>query len=428
MSRERKSHAIETVSLDRRQFTVAAAASVAAVSTTTAVSRAQDMATPAAATPVAGVQLEVLATGLLDPRFVAVDGDTIYFTEAGNGGDLEVFEVAGEGTPAPAAPISSRGATGKLSAVAADGTITAVVDDFISYTFGENGEMIGPHGVAIDSGMAYVIVGGLGPYTPAVELTGEENALYEVDLATGDKRVIANLAEYELANNPDPMAVDSNPYGVAVNAGVAYVTDAGGNDILAVDIATGTITTFAVTGGVDGPFPNPNRAGEMQLDSVPTGIKLGPDGRLYNGYLTGGPFIPGLSKIDAWSADGSVETIATGLTTVTDVAFGPDGHLYAIIMSSNFLNQGPGQIVRVMADGAHMVVVDGLVFPNGMAFDAAGNLVITHKVSFRIPGGGELVRISGVTEEAGTPLVIPEFVMPEGGPPAEGAPEGTPAG
>ena len=121
-----------------------------------------------------------------------------------------------------------------------------------------------------------------------------------------------------------------------------------------------------------------------------------------------------------------METSATGLTTVTDVAFGPDGHLYAIIMSSDFINQGPGQIVRVMADGAHMVVVDGLVFPNGMAFDAAGNLIITHKVSFQIPGGGELVRISGVTEEAGTPLVVPEFVMPEGGPPAEG--EGEPAG
>ena len=113
---------------------------------------------------------------------------------------------------------------------------------------------------------------------------------------------------------------------------------------------------------------------------------------------------------------------------MTDVAFGPDGHLYAGVMSSDFLNQGPGQIVRVMADGNHLVVVDGLLFPNGMAFDASGNLIITHKVSFAIPGGGELVRISGVTEEAGTPFVAPEFVMPEGGPPAEGEPEGTPAG
>jgi sugar lactone lactonase YvrE len=212
--------------------------------------------------------------------------------------------------------------------------------------------------------------------------------------------------------------VDSNIYGVAIREGVAYVTDAGGNDILAVDIASGTITTFAVTGGVDGPFPNPNRQGEMTIDSVPTGIKLGPDDRLYHGYLTGGPFIPGLSRIDAHAADGTTETIATGLTAVTDVAFGPDGHLYACIISSDLINGGPGQIVRVLADGAHMVVVDGLMIPNGMAFDAAGNLILTHKASFAIPGGGELVRISGVTDAVGTPFIVP----------APATPEGTPAG
>jgi sugar lactone lactonase YvrE len=443
MSREKSDPSVNNaVSIDRRTFAVGAAASAVAVTTSATLARAQDatpptdmldMGTPAVDAPAPGVQLEILASGLLDPRFVAVDGDTIYFTEAGAGGDLEVFEMAGEGTPAPMVPISVRGMTGKLSSVSPDGTVTTIVDDFMSYTFGENAEIVGAGGVAVEGGMAYVAVGSPGPFTPAIDLTGEEGVLVEVDLASGEQRIVANLAEYEIVNNPDPMMVDSNIYGVAVREGVAYVTDAGGNSILAVDIASGEITLFAVTGGVDGPFPNPNRQGEMQLDSVPTGIKLGPDDRLYVGYLTGGPFIPGTAKIDAFSADGTVETVATGLTTVTDVAFGPDGHLYAMVMSSSFLEMGPGQVVRVMADGGHMVVVDGLVFPNGMAFDSAGNLIITHKVSFGIPGGGELVRISGVTEEEGTPFVAPEFVMPEGGPPegegeGEAMPEGTPAG
>ncbi|HMM43890.1 MAG TPA: endonuclease V, partial [Thermomicrobiales bacterium] len=35
------------------------------------------------------------------------------------------------------------GLTGKLSAVAPDGTLTVLVDDFMSYTFGENGEVVG---------------------------------------------------------------------------------------------------------------------------------------------------------------------------------------------------------------------------------------------------------------------------------------------
>ena len=96
---------LASVSMDRRHFTVAAAASAVAVSTTTTLSRAQD-ATPAVESPASGVQIEVIASGLADPRFVAVDGDTIYFTESGTGGDLEVFEMPGMGTPAPATPMS----------------------------------------------------------------------------------------------------------------------------------------------------------------------------------------------------------------------------------------------------------------------------------------------------------------------------------
>lgn len=412
MSRERNVHSALDASLDRRKFSVAAAASAAAITSTTVATRAQD-ATPAADMAASGVQMEVLASGLLDPRFVAVDGDTIYFTESGNGGDLEVFENPGEGTPAPAMPISRRGLTGKLSSIGPDGTVTTIVDDFMSYSFGENGEYVGASGVALDgAGKAYVAVGSPGPYVGAIELTGEEGVLVEVDLATGEKRIVANLAEYEIANNPDPMSIDSNIYGVAVADGMAYVTDAGGNDILAVDIATGEISVLAVTAGLEAPFlpetGNPMRGGELAIDSVPSGIKLASDGRLYVSYVTGGPFPAGLSRIDAFSMDGSMETIAGGLTMVSDIAFGPDGQLYACVMASDMINNGPGQIVRVMADGAHMVVVDGLMLPNGIAFDANGDLIVTHKVSFGMPGGGELVRMSGVTDEPGTPFVLPE--------------------
>lgn len=428
MSREnQRPSALQAVSLDRRQFSAAVAASATVITASTAVSRAQE-ATPAPA-GTGGVQIEVLASGLLDPRFVAVDGDTIYFTEAGSGGDLEVFEPAGEGTPAPTAPISRRGMTGKLSSIGPDGTVTAIVEDFMSYTFGENGEVVGAAGVALDGGKAYVAVGSPGPYVGVLDLTGEEGVVVEVDLASGEKRIVANAIEYEIANNPDPMAIDSNLYGIAVLDGVAYVADAGGNDLLAVNIASREISTLAVTGGLDAPFlpptGNPMRGGEMQIDSVPAGLKVSPDGRLFLGYVSGGPFPPGISRIDAFSVDGQMTTVATGLTMVTDVAFGPDGQLYACVMSSNLLANGPGQIVRVMADGAHMVVVDGLMLPNGIAFDAAGNLIATHKASFALPGGGEVVRISGVTEAAGTPFTLPEMTMPEGGPPEAAA---TPAG
>jgi hypothetical protein len=409
MSRESRN--ASKIHLDRRQFSAVAAATAA----TAASSRAMfgQEATPAAeAGADSGVQIEVVVSGLLDPRFVAVDGDTIYVTEAGNGGDTEIFEIAGQATPAPASPISMQGYTGKLSSVDASGTVTPIVEDFISYTFGGNGEIVGAAGLAIANGKAYVTVGAPGPFVGVMNLTGQEGALYEVDLATGEKRVIADLAAYEIANDPDPMAIDSNLFGVAVNEGIAYVADAGGNDILAVDIASGEITTLAVTGGLEAPFlpesGNPMRQGEMEIDSVPSGVKIGPDGRLYVSYVTGAPFLPGFSPVDAFTLDGQRETVASGLTMVSDVAFGPDGHLYACVMSTDMINGGPGQIVRVMSDGNHLVVVDGLMLPNGIAFDADGHLLVTNKASFAPEGGGELLHISGVTDAAGTPFIVPQ--------------------
>ncbi|HLU37717.1 MAG TPA: ScyD/ScyE family protein [Thermomicrobiales bacterium] len=410
MSRE--STTVSKIHLDRRQFSAVAAATAATAASSRALLGQE--ATPASedAGAASEVQIEVLASGLLDPRFVAVDGETIYVTEAGNGGETEVFEVAGQATPAPAAPISMQGYTGRLSSVDADGTVTAIVDDFISYTFGGNGEIVGAAGVAIADGKAYVTVGAPGPYVGVMNLTGEEGALYEVDLATGEKRVVADLAAYEIENNPDPVAIDSNLFGVAVRDGIAYVVDAGGNSILAVDIASGEISTFAVTGGLEAPFlpesGNPMRGGEMEIDSVPSGIKVGPDDRLYVSYVTGGPFPPDLAPIDAFMIDGQQETVASGLTMVSDIAFGPDGHLYACVMSTDMVNGGPGQIVRVMSDGNHLVVVDGLMLPNGIAFDADGHLLVTNKASFAPEGGGELLHISGVIEAAGTPFVVPQ--------------------
>lgn len=400
--------------LDRRQFAAATAAATAATAVTGSLLRAQD-ATPATSDmAMSEVETEVLATGLLDPRFIAIDGDTIYFTEAGSGGETQIFETPAPGTPEASAPISMQGYTGKLSAMDASGTVTTIVDDFISYTFGGNAEIVGPAGLALDgAGKAYVAVGSPGPYVGSMDLTGEEGALYEVDLETGEKRVLANIAEYEIANDPDPIMIDSNLFGAAFREGIAYVVDAGGNTVYAVDVASGELSVLAVTGGLDAPFlpetGNPMRNGEMAIDSVPSGIKLGPDDRLYVSYVTGGPFPPGVSPIDAFTTDGQGETIATGLTMVSDVAFGPDGHLYACVMSSNMVGGGPGQIVRVMSDGNHMVIVDGLMLPNAIAFDANGSLIVTHKASFAPEGGGELLRISGVVEATGTPFTLPEM-------------------
>jgi plastocyanin len=407
--------------LNRRQFSVTAAATAAtiAAATTTIEVMASQEATPVAgdvATPVnapaSDVEIQVVVTGLQDPRFVATDGDAVYFTESGFGGDTEVFPIPGEGTPEPGSAVSHRGTTGRLSRLAPDGSVEVVADGFQSYTFGGNGEIVGAAGIALDgAGKAYIAVGAPGPFVSNIELTGAEDALIEVDLATGEKRVVANLAQYEIANDPDPMTIDSNLYGAAYREGVVYIADSGGNSILAVDVASGEITTFAVPGGIEAPFlpeaGNPLRQGELAIDAVPSGIVLGPDDRFYVTYITGGPFPIGFARVDAFTISGDRADFATGLTMVSDVAFSSDGTAYAVVMSSDFLNGGPGQIVRLSEDGLHSVVVDGLQMPNGIAFDANDILYVTHKVSLAPIGGGELLRISGLTTTAGTPLSAP---------------------
>ena len=392
---------ISRISLNRRTVSKATLASLAALKAGTMV-RAQD-ATPVdnGASPEAGGAPEILATGLLDPRFIVIDGDNVYFTESGNGGDEEIFTVAGEGTPEAGEMISMSGHTGKLSVLSAtDGSITEIVSDFRSYTFGDHGEIVGAAGLALDgAGTAYVAVGAPGPFVGDMNLTGEEGVVYKVDLASGEKEVIADLVTWEIEQNPDPIAIDSNLYGADLLDGMLYVADAGGNTIISVDVESGEVTTFAITGGLEAPFlppeGNPMRGGEMAIDSVPSCVVVGPDDRLYVSYVTGGPFPAGFAPVDAFSADGTEERVAEGLTMVGDLAFDSSGRMYASIISTNFIEQGPGQVVRIEADGSLTPVLDGIPVPGGIAFDAADNLYVL-VFSAVAPDGGQLWRVNGV--------------------------------
>lgn len=404
--------------LNRRQFSIAIAAGTATGIAGSSLVYAQDLATPmaggavVATTPRAGeLQPTIIATGLNAPRFLALDGDTIYFTEAGSGGDTAVFGTPSAGTPAAVDPLSQVGHTGRLSAVAADGTVMAIVDNFISYTFGANGEVVGAAGLGLDgAGKAYVAVGAPGPNIGSIALTGEEDAVFEVDLATGEKKLIADIGQYEITNNPDPFPIDSNLYGAAFADGVLYIADSGGNTVYSLTVASGELKPFAITGGLDAPFlppsGNPLRGGAREIDSVPSAVTIGPDGKIYVGFVTGGPFPAGLAPVYSYAPDGTKSVFATGLTMIGGLAFSSDGTLYATIVSSNFIKQAPGLLVRVADDGNHQIILDNLIVPAGIAFDAADNLFLMNK-STGFPGGGELLKYTGVVSAAGRPIAVP---------------------
>lgn len=402
--------------INRRTFTITSLASIAALKVGKSVRSQEATPMPDEGSPEAGMGMEVLATGLRDPRSIIVDGTDIYFTETGTGGDQELILPAGEGTPEPTAPVSMHGKTGRLSKYSTtDGSLTEIVSDFHSYTFGEHGEIVGAAGLALDgAGIAYVAVGSPGPFVGIMPRTGDEGVVFRVDLATGEKEIIADLLAWEIEHNPDPAAIDSNLYGMTLLDGVLYVCDAGGNSIISVDAESGEVATFAVTGGLDAPFlpetGNPARGGDMTIDSVPGSIVVGPDGRLYVSFVSGAPFVPGIVPVEAFSPDSTQENYAQGLTMVVALAFDSVGRLYACTISADFLNQAPGRIVRIEEDGSLTVVVDNLPVPNGLAFDADDNLYTTI-FSAVSPDGGSLVRIAGVAD---IPAAGPQDATPIG--------------
>ena len=362
---------------------------------------------------------EVLASGLMAPRYIAVGDDgSIYVTEAGIGGDEPVYSGLDEdvatpgagtpvaGTPTAAEPDATRGNSGQITKIAPDGTVSVAATGLPSYLIGGL-EATGPSGIVLAGGLIWVSVGGPGPGTGSMTPIPMENSVVSIDEATGEMTLIADIGAYEIANNPDPNAIDSNVYGMALATdGMLYVADAGGNAVYKVDPGTSEFSVASVIPGI--PIPaeaappggNPARGGALEIDPVPTGIGANPDGGVYVSLLSGGPFPTGAAKIHGLAEDGTLTDAAMGLTMCTDVKVGPDGNLYAVQISLDFLAEtpGPGNVVRIGADGTLEPVVEGLMLPNSIAFDAEGNLLIA--IGAVTPPGsppvGALLRCTGV--------------------------------
>jgi hypothetical protein len=382
---------------------------------------AQD-ASPAAGAPAplpAGCT--VAAGELANPRFLVANEGIVYVSLAGTAGDEAIFATAGEGTPQASEPTTMYGPTGEVAAISADGTVSVVATGLPSFTFGT--EVVGPAGIDIANGIMYLATGGVGPATGTVPALAGRAAVWSIDIATGEAKVVADLETFEMENNPDPNAIDSDPYGLVVGTdGMVYVADAGGNDVVKVDPTTGEISVLAVIPGLPGQEANPARGGANEIDPVPTGLALAPDGGLYVSTLSGGPFIPGTAVLFHVAMDGTVTQVAGGLTMLGDVTVAPDGTIYVVTMSENFLDASgmpaPGAIVKIdPATGASTTVLSGIPFPNGIAFDADGNAYITAMVSLPAgtPAGGMVLKCEASAFQMMT-------TMPAG------SPEATPAG
>ena len=338
-------------------------------------------------------QASVFASGLNNPRGLAFGPDGgLYIAEGG-------FYVPGPVTIPTGEGEATAGKTGSITQVLG-GVQSPFLTGITSFA-GLSGSATGPQDIAFYNGEGYVVLGlGANPAARTAE-TADLGGLYK--FTASGLTLVADLAGFEGANNPAGDQVDSNPFHLAAGPGGLYVTDAGGNSLLKVTDAgvVSAITTFDDVPNLL--FPG---MGPPSSDPVPTGVALGPDGKLYVSELTGFPFTPGASTIFAVDPVTGVKTpFLTGLTTITDIAFDAEGTLYVLqIAEDGLLGGGPGSIKRVNSDSSRTSIYSGVVMPAGVESGAKGDFYVTNFSP--VPGIGQGLRIAAVPGPASWAMMI----------------------
>jgi hypothetical protein len=330
----------------------------------------------------------VFTTGLNNPRGLTFGPDgSLYVAEGGTGGTRSTVGMCQQ-APSPAGPYSG-GMTARISKISASGARTTYVDRLPSDQMSPaNGKLVsGVAALAFMGNTMYALISGAGC---SHGVTGMPNGIIQVRGA-GSWTHFADLSQF-LASNPvaypdDDAEPDGTWYGLVTAGGAFYATEANHQQILRVS-PTGKATRL-----VDFSATYPGL-----LDwHGPTALTV-QGGKLYVGFLTGFPTVVGASNISQVSLDGQVKVVAAGLTAVVGVAF-HGGQLYVLEMTSVPGLPGPswagqGKVVRVAADGSLVTVAGGLTLPTAMAFGPDGALYVSNLGFGTPPGAGQIIRIT----------------------------------
>jgi sugar lactone lactonase YvrE len=417
----------ESSSLNRRTLAMSAGAAALAAGTASR-AFAQDASPVAEEGPAEGglpplpEGATVVASGLYNPRYIALaDDGTLYVTEQGTGGE-EVLDVAAPGeaeaspeatmatpvvaaTPPPAEeePPVSRGFTGQVTQVAPDGTQSVAISGLASYSIG-----VGPVGIAIQDGVVYFSVGGAAVEAGIEPLEGE-NGLHRYDPATGETTQVAEFNTYESENNPDGTDVNPNLYAVSAGDtdGRLTVNDAGSNTIFSVDAESGEFTLRGIAPDLNA-LTAKDEEGAITDDPprqpVPTGGTFVGTAYHYTNLSEGWPPNgPSIVKVDGDGQFATFTSIFRGGSFVTGLAAGPDGKIYFSQLFDDPAGPPMGSVFRVnTADGTAEPVVQGLMMPHGIAFDGDGNLYVTVYALVSGPGmpAGVVARFDGIAAPA----------------------------
>ena len=339
------------------------------------------------ATPASAADVEVVASGLNNPRQLAfAPGGTLYVAEAGVRGDSTVCSVH------PELGEFCLEFTGSLARVGRSGNVKRVLTGLPSIS--NETETLGPFDIAFTGKHTFALTIGLGGSDQFREGFGDDGALLATIVTgnlhrhRGKVRKAFDALAFEAADNGDEADIDSNPTGI-IKSGRGYVfTDSGGNTLVSTRRGGSTLAVFDP---VPTTLPGPVPVG-FPADAVPTDVVVGPDGARYVSQLVGFPFEKGSSTIWRVVRGHAPEPYATGLTNVTSLAFAKDGSLYAVELASNGLLAGPvGSLVKVNPGSAsHETVAGDLSAPYGLAIRGHSAYVTTGSLA---AATGQVIKI-----------------------------------
>lgn len=333
----------------------------------------------------------LVMSGLDNPRGLAfAPNGALYVTEAGRGGNGNCVVNPGTGET------RCFGKTGAITRLW-KGQQSRIVEGLESHAMPDGSSASGPNDISfLGTGGAYITMGLGGDRAFQSALGGKYSGNLIHMAASGKWKVVADIVQHEVDENPAGGRVDSNPFGVLAEPGGQWVADAGANALLRVG-ANGKVETAAVFP----PLANPTGFGPPWIESVPTTVARGPDGALYVGLLTGFPFVQGLANIYRVVPGQAPELYCTGggFKAIMDLAFGPDGSLYVVENATGPFPPPPplgpnsGRLSRVGPGCSSVeVLLVRLDRPTAVAVGADGAIYVTnHGVT---AGAGEVLMIA----------------------------------
>lgn len=365
------------------------------------------------------VSISVVANGLDNPRGLNFSADgSLYVTESGVGGDGRC--IPGPSLQGLSSCVGNSGAVTKIK----DGKQERILTGLPSIALRPTGTTAaGPQDIVFDAyNNPYLLIGyggnpGTRDFPAGAPSWGQ---LYQVDFQTGNLKSLADLAKYELDNNADGVdvldvsgEVASNPYAFTIKGHTAYIVDAAANDLLNVSLNGGSLGVLAVlpTQMIKDPvFPTPapgqvlppeapppgQTPAEIEIQSVPTGVAVGPDDALYVSEYTGFPFPVGKARVIRVAADGTTSIYAEGFTQISDLEFDRQGNLYVLQYANQpqWTGSVDGALIQVAPDGTRTTLVsgNGLESPTALTIGTDGAIYISNKGDR--PQAGQVLRVT----------------------------------